>query len=95
MYYITTYALMRGILQVEDERCSVFNDTVLIVDKGSGHPKFYPHGEWFTSKEKAITAAEKMRRVAERLLHNAAAAIQELDFNENIKRLPTTSERNN
>ena len=59
--YITKYALTWGIEEVEGEVTSDFSD--VLVHGAQPYGRTYTHkGDWFTTREEAVTRCEELRK---------------------------------
>jgi hypothetical protein len=79
-YFITRYALSRGIFEIEaniiDHHKRIINQTV----DGKGINCYYHAREWWTSKDEAVKQARKMRDRKVKSLEKQIEKLKEMEF---------------
>ena len=74
-YWVTKYALTKGIFQVEAELVKS-SDVTIRANKPSGITSYYHKNEWYPTKQEAVSRAKEMQK---KMLINLQERIKKIE----------------
>lgn len=82
--YITKYALTEGIIEREAEVCTAVNPDMIQVElpvtSGFAHTQHFHKGDWFSTREEAVSKALDMRARKIKSLHKQISKLEGMRF---------------